>query len=244
VNPSLELRDFSEVVSPLDEQERQRLVDFWTEQGRGEHASIASFALFSQKLLAVGAPSSLISEALVCAQEEMEHARLAFGLASAFSGETLTAGTYDTHTFQVSADFSTLLQGTIKEGCVSETLGALLAAKKAQSEEDPVVKGVWSKIAIDEAFHASYAWRVVLWGLSQDPKEAEEVLRDTISKELSVFNTGGLLYAEEKEIIQKMADAILEPYPSVLSVPKYQNYGADYVNVIRVLASTVRMSSM
>lgn len=41
----------------------------------GEHASIASFALLSQKLLMMGAPDAMVDECLVCAREEVTEQR-------------------------------------------------------------------------------------------------------------------------------------------------------------------------
>lgn len=52
-----------------------------------EHASIAAFARASMGLLGLGAPPELLSETPAAAMDEVEHARVAFALAAAFSGE-------------------------------------------------------------------------------------------------------------------------------------------------------------
>lgn len=73
-------------VASLSEAQRSKKVEEWTASGQAEHASIASFALFAQKLLAIGAPAALVTEAMQCAQEEVTHAAFAFSLASAYAG--------------------------------------------------------------------------------------------------------------------------------------------------------------
>jgi len=65
----------------LSAKQKQELADKWTSAGRSEHASIASFALFSQKLLCIGAPPDFVLESYDCAMEEVEHAKLSFALA-------------------------------------------------------------------------------------------------------------------------------------------------------------------
>ena len=49
-------------------------------------AEIASFARTSLDLLALGAPADLVAETHRAALDEIEHARIAYALASAFSG--------------------------------------------------------------------------------------------------------------------------------------------------------------
>jgi hypothetical protein len=110
----------------------------------------------------------MVTESLLCAQEEALHAHLAFHLASSLAPPSsslpslIQATTYPPHTCSITGDVASLLTETIYEGCVEETLGALRAAKEAgREEEDPAFRQFWSRIAADEAYHASYAWRIV-----------------------------------------------------------------------------------
>lgn len=57
-SPSLENIDFSVVLNGVHQ--RESLCKFWTSQGQGEHASIASFALYTQNLMAIGAPVCIL----------------------------------------------------------------------------------------------------------------------------------------------------------------------------------------
>ena len=66
-----------------------RWVKLVTRKGQGEQASVASFARFSLDLLSVGAPADLVDDAHDAAKDEIQHAKLAFGLASFYLGETV-----------------------------------------------------------------------------------------------------------------------------------------------------------
>jgi hypothetical protein len=105
-------------VTSLSHEERVQRAHKWTEAGKSEHASIASFALFAQKLLAIGAPAHLVTEALQCAQEEITHAAFAFTLASAYAGHQVVPSTYDAHTMTVAPELMRIIEDTIREGCV------------------------------------------------------------------------------------------------------------------------------
>ena len=64
-------------------------------------------------------------------------------------------------------DLAELASRTVHEGCVGETLAALIAAEQALEAKDPSVRAALQKIAEDEARHAEFAWRVVRWALAQ-----------------------------------------------------------------------------
>lgn len=50
----------------------------WSADALAEHTSIASFARFTLQLLALDAPSDLLSRSQQAGKDEMEHARLCF----------------------------------------------------------------------------------------------------------------------------------------------------------------------
>ena len=62
---------------------RDAVVKAWTTAARAEHASVASFARFTLQLLHLGAPADLVADAQQAALDEVRHARLCFGVASA-----------------------------------------------------------------------------------------------------------------------------------------------------------------
>lgn len=51
-----------------------------------EHASVAAFARFTLQLLAMGAPAELVQASVGAAADELDHARLRFGIADRFDG--------------------------------------------------------------------------------------------------------------------------------------------------------------
>jgi len=223
-----------ELVLPVNPLERALLAEFWAKQGQAEHASIASFALFTQKLLSVGAPVEMVTESLLCANEEVSHATLAFALASAYQGSHIAPNTYDSHKVSVSADLVSLFSDTVKEGCIAETYAALQAAKDADKATDPVVCAVWSKIATDEAYHASYAWRVVQWVMHTNPSFYEELLERLIAENVSSRYLDDE-HNENVTVIKSLLDQML-----VRWVPgSALNHGKDYDQVLLVLNASV-----
>jgi len=158
---------------------RQQYASRWLEQARSEHASVASFALLVQKLLAVSAPPELVLEACDCAREEIEHAKLSYALASAYSGSPKDPGSYDPHVVAVNPDLNDLVVTTIKEGCIAETISALEAKQESEEQDlDPVLKKVFEQLAKEEAHHSAFAYKVVKWAIEKELDQGNQALFD------------------------------------------------------------------
>jgi hypothetical protein len=82
-------------IEQLDAHTRETLAQHWTQVGRFEHASVASFARFAVHLLRLGAPPQLLRQTHAAMADEIEHARMAFGLASAYAQRELGPGALD-----------------------------------------------------------------------------------------------------------------------------------------------------
>jgi len=208
-------------VSSLSIEERTKLAKEWIETGKSEHASVSSFALFAQKLLAISAPPELIAEALQCAREEIDHAMYAFTLASAYSGDSVVVpSTYNTHTMVVTPDLKLIIEETINEGCIQETIAALDACRTAHAEHDPVVKLVWDKVIEDEAHHAAFAWKVVKWAIERDSSSGNggpnvailELLNATITPATIKKLGKGAYLKEDIELICAIKQHLLLQY--------------------------------
>src|SRR5205814_4301213 len=65
----------------------------------------------------------------------------------------------------------------VAEGCVGETLGALLAAEQLRLASDPEVRRILQRIAKDELRHAELAWTFLAWALRSDPRLGEAAQR-------------------------------------------------------------------
>jgi hypothetical protein len=147
---------------------RARLAAVWTADALLEHASIASFGRFALELMAVGAPSDLVADAHRAALDEVEHARLCFGLAQAYAGEAVTPSPFPFEgRVEVSADLASIAARAAREGCIGETLASIQAAEQLAHAEEPSVRAALEVIAEDEARHAELAWRFVAWALAR-----------------------------------------------------------------------------
>lgn len=178
-------------VAGLTTSERAELAEAWARDGLLEHASVASFGRFALELLAVGAPAGLVADAHRAALDEVNHAKLCLGLASAYAGEAIVPGPFD---FGRGVAIDTALGGlaarTFLEGCVGETLAAVQAAEQLAVAEDPAVRAVLQTIAEDEARHAELAWRTVAWALKSGGDEVRSALREALGQ-VSVGASGG-----------------------------------------------------
>lgn len=143
------------------------LAEHWLGIALLEHASVASFAQFVLELLALGAPPPLVAAAQRAMQDEIAHARLAFGLAVAFGAPHATPGRLDLTGLTLRTGPAAFLDALVSEACVGETFGAAEAAVAAAACPTPAVREVLQRVARDEAQHAALAWRTLAWMLRE-----------------------------------------------------------------------------
>jgi hypothetical protein len=163
---------------------RERLTEHWMRTAQMEHASIAAFARFVLQLVSFGASSDLVAGAQRAMAEETTHARLAFGLASAYAGRDLGPGPIAIDGCLDGTDVRAFVATTFVEGCIGETVAALEAREALEHARDPVVRDILETIAHDEARHAELAWRTVAWALATLGQAA----RDAIDAALATAN--------------------------------------------------------
>ncbi len=90
-----------------------------------------------------------------------------------------------------------------KEGCVDETLSALLARLDWLAESDAVVKDVIDEIINDEIRHAQLAWKTMAWCVSEgDNKEA---MRATLSEAIRGHLATNAMLTSKKSGIEEVA---------------------------------------
>jgi hypothetical protein len=155
-------------VEALSADRRRLLAERWTHLGQLEHASIAAFARFAMQLLSLGAPAELLADTSAAMQDELIHARLAFGLASAYAGEPIGPGPLAVDGALDDVELEEIVGTLFEEGCVGETFAAVVAQQERARACDPVVRGVLSQIASDEQRHGLLAWRALSWMLSSE----------------------------------------------------------------------------
>lgn len=152
----------------LDPEVRRALAAAWTADALLEHASIAAFSRFALELLAVGAPADLVIAAHKAALDEVRHARICFALAQGYAGAPIGPSAFPFDgAIAVSSDLASLAAATAREGCIGETLSAVLAAEQIARATDPAVRRALSAIAEDESRHAELAWRTVAWAIDR-----------------------------------------------------------------------------
>jgi hypothetical protein len=150
-------------LAGLDGATRGAISAHWLEVAALEHASVASFARFTLELLTLGAPAHLLAEAQRGGLDEVEHARLAYAVAGAYSNRRLGPDALDLSAVELHPDVPSILRALIAEGCVGETLGVAEAIELCATVRDPALQRVHARIAADEQRHAELAWRTLAW---------------------------------------------------------------------------------
>jgi hypothetical protein len=167
----LENKSWTEVsATPLLPPEILKTLAYaWTQAARNEHASVAAFARLTLDLLALSAPPELLISVQQAAADEVRHAKGCFALASRFAGKALAPGPLSVPV-SVAPTHAALLKSTIVEGCIGETLSAVLAEAALKQAGDTEVKKVLRQLVRDEEKHAVLSWKIVSWLLQEKPE--------------------------------------------------------------------------
>ncbi|MBZ5707841.1 ferritin-like domain-containing protein [Nannocystis pusilla] len=187
VAPTIRRGDWGGAMQPslagLNDATCLALADLWGAAAADEHASVAAFARFALQLLAVGAPAALIDGAQRAMADEIAHARACYALAGAYAGCPMGPGRLDMSEVIGESDLPALAAAAVREGCVGETLAALVAQVAAIQARDHAVRSALKQIAVDEGRHAQLAWRFVQWALGRSPA-VREAVRDAFAAAL------------------------------------------------------------
>jgi hypothetical protein len=206
------LRD---IADTLPDAVRAELADRWTRAALEEHASIASFSRFSLQLMAAGAPPDFLEGAHQAALDEIRHAKLCFDLAEVYANEALAPGPLDLDgDLMGSTDLASLAAAAVVEGCIGETVAALVARHAADGAEYDLVRNVLQLIAKDEEHHAGLAWRFVGWALTQGGEDVHSRVRDAFDRALNVS------LGAEPEVLP--TDALLAAHGKLGSAAHYR----------------------
>jgi hypothetical protein len=170
-----------------------RIAVAWAKEALAEHASIASFGRFILELLAVGAPSELVALAVDATRDEVEHAKGCFAIASRLGGRTYGPGNLDISGadgrgvgLRGPRDLAAIVAATMREGCVGETISAVLAETRLGGAVDPDTRALLARIAVDEARHAELAWRFVGWAIEQGGAPVQRAAIRAFEESMSV----------------------------------------------------------
>ena len=80
------------------------------------------------------------------------------------------------------AELARLAADTFAEGCVGETIAALVAHRAASRCTDPEVRRCLEVIADDEARHAALAWSTIAWARHEGGASVDERLREVAQR--------------------------------------------------------------
>jgi hypothetical protein len=153
---------------------RAQVATRWARIGSAEHASVASFSRFNLELMALGAPASLLERSTAAIRDEIEHARLAYAVASVYAGRPVGPGPLPiTGALGRSEDPAQVLVAAILEGCINETISAALAQHAAHEVGEALLAAPMKKVAEDETRHAELSWAFVRWLLGEHPELRE-----------------------------------------------------------------------
>ena len=173
--------DIRPAASALDPVTREALARAWRHDGLMEHASIAAFSRFIMQLMAVASPAWLVEDSTQAIEDEIQHARLCFGLADVYAGASMGPGELNIDDLlEEPCTLAEVAAATVREGCVAETIAALLVRDALEGARDPEVRRALTTIADDEARHATLAWRFVQWALSAGDESAREAVREAV----------------------------------------------------------------
>lgn len=156
---------------------RERIAGLWRQDAQAEHASVAAFARATLELMALGAPPELLAQAQQAGLDEIDHARRCFSLAERYGAAPVQPGALPALAPRAPS-LGQLAADTFAEGCVGETIAALMAQRSARDCSEATVREALEVIADDEARHAALAWSTVSWALREGGDEVTRALRE------------------------------------------------------------------
>lgn len=160
----------------------------WIQQAEAEHASVASFARHTLQLMSMGAPAKLLTSSQQASLDEIKHAKMSYGIASAFLDSDVSPGALDVDGSLETLQIKDIIQSVIQEGCIGETLSAIEAHFAAYHSKDDAIKDILTEIAVDEARHAQLAWDTIMW-ITKKYSEYRPLVKETFRAELKRQST-------------------------------------------------------
>jgi hypothetical protein len=194
------------------------LGDYFAVVAELEAASVDAFLILRDELVQHGAPKDLVAGAERAARDEVRHARMTARVAKRNGA---TAKGLSTIARRAQRSLEEIAVENAIEGCVRETYGAVTAMWQAERAEDPSVRALMKRIAVDETRHAALAWSVSQWMRGQLSEEAgarvDQAMRSavhTLSQEVSscgpeLTRSAGLPTAiEAQKLLGAMRDVV------------------------------------
>lgn len=118
-----------------------------------EAAAALAFDALGDELQVHGVDASLVRRARRAAREERRHTQLVGTLAQAHAGRFAVNAVTPTETRSLEA----IARENAEEGCVRETLGALVGLHQSRHAADAQVRSVMAEVSADELGHAAWS---------------------------------------------------------------------------------------
>jgi len=132
----------------------------WLARGAAlEKIAATAFDRLADELAALGAPSSLVPTARESAEHERGHFE---ALASFARREGIEPKSLGDVVLASRSLFEIALENA-GEGCVRETLGAVVMDYQSRHADDPALREALAKIAVEESMHAAWSWALDQW---------------------------------------------------------------------------------
>ncbi len=164
----------------IDPVTREWLASAWLKDALEEHASVAAFARFTLHLLSLGAPAHLVMQSQRASLDEIQHAKMCFGLAARYGQHSQGPAALPLDGAFAVSSFEDIVRLAAEEGCVGETLGALLAREQLTMATDPAVVQVLERIQRDEQRHAELSWQFVAWAIKMGGPAIARTVQESI----------------------------------------------------------------
>jgi hypothetical protein len=161
-------------------------------------------------------PPDLIRDSLLAALDELEHATTSFEMATLLTGRHMEPGALAPSKHSFGGDIMALAMGAAREGCIAETLSALVLAAEVDNSAslDDVYSLLADKtrtIALEEGKHSSLAWRTIRWVCSIDAVACDAV-------KTQVLNPPNLIGAGRKRLTSAADDEVEEAWTRIHEV--------------------------
>ncbi|MBL8606316.1 MAG: hypothetical protein JNL38_03305 [Myxococcales bacterium] len=173
---------------------------------RAKHASVAAYARLVCQLLALGAPARVVDKTQRAMGDQLRHATMAFGLLAS-CGEPLQPRPLP----EAAAPMPTgealapaVLRDVIHHGCVTETLTAHWAARRADVHASMEIREYYNQLAEDGARHAALAFETLTWLLADAPSLAPLAAAQVAALEASDL-------PDMKAVVLPLFEAALRP---------------------------------
>ena len=166
----------------------ESLGEYFAYAAQLEAVSVPAFQRLARELVAHRAPQSLVRAARRAANDEVKHTRMMRALARHFGVEPELPRIG----MRAVRSLSAIAIENVVEGCVGETLGAIVATVQAERATDLRIRRAMTIIAKDETEHAILAWRVHEWIMSQLDGAARAAVNDALRAATVALEAGSV----------------------------------------------------